>query len=140
MDIAFSSVSLPLTPALGVDDAVPARAPANEANVERFNAAMESPGGAAATPAVTAAGEAAQPYSARHGIGDNILNGIKSLSGELEQKWGSLHKDIGISGNMTSADMLRMQMQLCSMTMQFDLVSKGVSKTTQNIEQLVKMQ
>lgn len=140
MDIAYSPASLPLTPSPGVDDAVPGRAPASTANVDRFNAAMAPAHEAVAPARVDGAGAASAPLAARRGLGDNILGGIQNLSGDLEQKWAALHKTMGIAGNLTNADMLRMQIQLCSMTMQFDLVSKGVSRTTQNIEQLVKMQ
>ena len=73
-------------------------------------------------------------------IGDRILSGMQGLSGDMQQSWSTVKNALENSSNMTTADMLKLQMGLTQMSIQYDLVGKAISRSTQNLDQLLKMQ
>lgn len=118
--------------------------------VQRFTELMNAPATSstavpAAPPAVQAASAAAAPVAANNGgpaktLGDAILNKISQVHGEVQANWQSL-TSLGQSGQaMSAGDLLRFQSTAIQTSFQFDLIGKVVSKSTQNIETLVKMQ
>ena len=73
-------------------------------------------------------------------IGDRILSGMQGLSNEVQQSWATVKNALDNTSNMTTADMLKLQMGLTQMSIQYDLVGKAISRSTQNLDQLLKMQ
>ena len=73
-------------------------------------------------------------------LGDKILGGLSSLSTDLQQSWKNDAAAVNNDGMMTTNDMLKLQMNLTQMSVQYDLLGKAISRSTQNIEQLVKIQ
>ncbi|MDK2123493.1 type III secretion system inner rod subunit SctI [Parachitinimonas caeni] len=133
-----------LTGAAGVT-AAPAAVPAtaNSADVARFAEAMAPQAGTGAPqvagPVATTVTETAPPEVKT--VGDAILDSLRSVNQDVQSKWGQLQSDLSDPAHMSSiTDMLRMQMQLTQMSVQFELVGKAISRSTQNIEQLIKIQ
>lgn len=75
-------------------------------------------------------------------LGDRILQGLENLSTEFRGSMNSV--ETALKANVTQAqnlqDMLLLQHQLIRVSYQFDLIGKAVSRATQNIDQLVRMQ
>lgn len=73
-------------------------------------------------------------------LGDRILNGLSGLSSDFTQSWKNVNAVLENGASVSTADMLKLQMGLTQLSIQYDLVGKAISRSTQNIEQLVKMQ
>ena len=73
-------------------------------------------------------------------IGDRILSGMQGLSSDVQGSWTAVKNALDNGSNMTTADMLKLQMGLTQMSIQYDLVGKAISRSTQNLDQLLKMQ
>ncbi|MNR25606.1 Type III secretion needle MxiH like protein [compost metagenome] len=121
----------------------PATPPAQLAT-ERFNAVMSAPDVDA--PALTGLQAALQTAfappvdAAPQTLGNQILASLRSTTTEYSEKWQ------GISGRLdamaaqpTVADMMRLQADLLHVSVNYEMVSKAVSRTTQNIDSLVRM-
>ena len=72
-------------------------------------------------------------------MGDAILSGLRSVSADVSSKWNAVSKALDMP-NLQMADMLKLQMTVSQMSVQYDLVGKAISRSTQNIDQLVKLQ
>jgi type III secretion system YscI/HrpB-like protein len=74
-------------------------------------------------------------------LGQSILDGIHSVRGQFDA--ASAHIE-GLlqsqSVDLTVRDMMAVQMQISTFTVQQDLMGKIVGKTTQNIDQMLKAQ
>lgn len=73
-------------------------------------------------------------------LGDRILNGLSGLSSDFTQSWKNVNAVLENGTSVSTSDMLKLQMGLTQLSIQYDLVGKAISRSTQNIEQLVKMQ
>lgn len=105
----------------------------------RFAALMEAPATADPMPATPAVSGVATTEGRT--LGDNILGGLQRLSNDLQQSWANVGDALSHMGAQPSVhDMLAVQMHLSTMSVQYELVSKAVSRSTQNIDQLVKLQ
>lgn len=120
--------------------------PAADALVtERFNAMMAAP--LAPLPGVelnatTAAVQGAlSPLDPAPSLGGRILDGMREATGELAGKWQNIAGRLdGMAAQPSIADMLRLQTDLLQVSVQYELVSKGVTKSTQNVDSMVRMQ
>jgi len=72
-------------------------------------------------------------------MGERILSGLNNLSSDFQQSWKNVNDVLDGGGSLTTAEMLKLQMNLTQMSIQYDLVGKVLSKSTSNIEQLVKI-
>jgi type III secretion protein I len=144
MDIAtlpaLASTSSPLLPAT-----VPA-APDALATA-RFNALMQQspvPNAQAAATATSAGAPtttATSPAVLSNSVGDRILHGMEGVSNNFQSAWKSVNATLDASAQSTSMqDMMRLQLQLVQVSVQYELVSKAVSRSTQNFDQLVRIQ
>lgn len=75
-------------------------------------------------------------------MGDRILHGMNRLSTDFRQSVETVNTSLSVPDDklLQVKDMLQLQMHVVHMTYQFDLVGKVVSRSTQNIDQLVRMQ
>ena len=73
-------------------------------------------------------------------VGERILGGLSSLSADFQHNWKSVAAAMDGKSMTTTADMLNLQINLTQMAVQYDLFGKAISRSTQNIDQLVKMQ
>lgn len=141
MDTITLPVSAPLQPAPGVDDAIAPYRPPQAADVDRFNALMNSPAGGSATQPANATAAAQEPRNdPPRTLGDHIVNGLQGASGELQHSWRAMREALSGSEPMTMQQMMQFQMGLSEASLTYDLVSKCVSRSTQNLDQLVKLQ
>ena len=72
-------------------------------------------------------------------MGDTILSGLRSVSDDMSSKWSAVSRALD-APNLQVAQMLKLQLTISQMSVQYDLVGKAISRSTQNIDQLVKLQ
>ena len=73
-------------------------------------------------------------------LGSQILSGLQSTTAEFSQKWQGIAGNLDRLGAQSSlSDMMRLQGELLQVSVQYELVGKAVSRTTQNIDTLVRM-
>lgn len=119
---------------------------ADDMAAARFAAIMAQPAGvepgapaavAAAAQAVAGSGAAGTTGS----IGERILSGMASVSGEMQTAWNTVGEVVrrGESG-MDLQGMLGVQMALVQVGIQYDLMGKVVTRSGQSIDQLVRLQ
>lgn len=143
--------------AISLGSAATASAPAAApglSDVERFQLAMNMPASTlpafaqAAAPAsssdagvtVRAAGEGSgDAPNARRTVGDAILAGLQSASNDLAQSWSGATAALSQS-DLTVADVLRWQQVLLQSSIQYELLGKVISKSTQNLDHVLKTQ
>lgn len=142
MDIVASplvATALPALPAPTLTPAVP-----DASATARFAALMQAPPPppASARPDVAAAmSDAALPPVARTSVGDRILAGMQGVSGEFQSAWKSVATSLDAGPEtMGMQDLLKLQLQLVQVSVQYDLLGKAVSRSTQNFDQLVRVQ
>jgi len=121
--------------------ASPAPAPAavDDLAAQRFQQIMEPPAAQAPPVEVPTDGSPSVNDGPRT-LGDTILSGMNKLSAEFQQSWRTVNAVLDEGSRMTMADMLKLQMGMVQMSVQYDLVGKAISRSTQNLDQLVKMQ
>ena len=73
-------------------------------------------------------------------MGDNILNGLQSMASEFKQNVSNVTASLDAGTNMGVSELLKVQMGLMQMSVQIEMVGKGISRSTQNLDQLVKIQ
>lgn len=74
-------------------------------------------------------------------MGDRILAGMQSVSGEFQSAWKSVSASLDANAEtMGMHNLLKLQMHLVQVSVQYDLVGKAVSRSTQNFDQLVRVQ
>lgn len=138
MDATALAQKLIREPALGMDDAVPVRAAPDAGTVGRFNDYMATPPGGGVEPAAAVEASAA---AGRSTPGDSILQGLSSMASDMGRSWKAAQDALNsTNGQPTMQDMMRMQIELVGMSMNYELVNKCVTRSTQNIDQLVKLQ
>lgn len=145
MDVISSPITVlaQATPALAATDSIAMQGLDNTA-AARFSAIMAQP--AALAPTADLASGAAPPAlapvaGAPSSMGERILSGMHSVSGDMQSSWKTIAGVLeGADRNVNMQDMLRLQMNLMQVTMQYELVGKAVSRAGQNIDHLVRLQ
>ncbi len=120
---------------------VRAPAPADEVTATRFaemmKPALPPDDPAPAAGAARAAGtDPARPAT----LGESILEGMNHLSHDFDETRRAVRASLDPGHAMTFSDALRLQLTLTELSIQNELVGKAISRSTQNIDQLVKMQ
>ncbi|MCY1198926.1 MAG: type III secretion system inner rod subunit SctI [Achromobacter veterisilvae] len=137
MEIAALSAALP--PILSTPPTPPA-----QLATERFNAVMSAP--EAGAPSLTGLQSALQSAfaapvdAAPQTLGNQILASLRSTTTEYSEKWQGISSRMdAIASQPSVADMMRLQADLLQVSVQYEMVGKAVSRTTQNIDSLVRM-
>jgi type III secretion protein I len=142
MDIVASPLVASTLPALSAPALTPAVPDASAA--ARFAALMQAPPAApagVAQPVTATAADSAIPPVAPTSVGDRILAGMQGVSGEFQSAWKSVSASLNAGPDtMGMQDLLKLQLQLVQVSVQYDLVGKAVSRSTQNFDQLVRVQ
>lgn len=112
--------------------------PSATARFEQIMSATPPPPDLAGAASVVGASGFVAP--ANPSLGDNILAGMQNLSTDFQQSWKSVNAALEAGSNMTTTDMLKLQLGLTQMSVQYDLIGKAISRSTQNLDQLVKLQ
>jgi type III secretion protein I len=79
------------------------------------------------------------PRRADSGLGETIMNGLRAASDDMSSRWNAVANVLN-SEHVTMSDLLRVQLGLAQVSLQSELVSKVISKSTQEIDELVKLQ
>jgi hypothetical protein len=110
-------------------------------DVDRFRAAMmASPGAASGTaPAGFEAAGLPPPSSGAPTLGDTILSGMKSVSEDTRQRY-QVAAELLEKPNPSVSDLMTLQYSLLQSSLQFEMVSKGISTTTRNLDSILKTQ
>ncbi|MFC7206473.1 EscI/YscI/HrpB family type III secretion system inner rod protein [Comamonas endophytica] len=104
---------------------------------------MQAPaaGDVAAAPPALAPASVAPAAPDSHSVGDRILQGMQGVSTEMRSAWTKVSDMLSPGHPMLSMqEMLGLQLHLTQASMQFELVGKGISRSTQNFDQLVRVQ
>jgi type III secretion protein I len=72
-------------------------------------------------------------------VGETILQGLQTASNDISQAWRSTGEVLA-KPDITVADVLRVQGMLLQSAVQYELVGKAVSKSTQSLENILKTQ
>lgn len=120
-------------------------APPTTLATERFNAIMNGPDMGTVTGPLSVSPTVVQTVPApldttAPTLGNQILSSLRSTAADFSQKWQNIA--VGLDKTVTQpniADMLRVQSELVQVSVQYELVGKAVSRTTQNIDAMVKM-
>lgn len=107
----------------------------------RFAEIMESgPVDAPAAANVPPTAVSAKPVEGTQTLGDRILNGLSGASAEFQQSLKNVHAVLDAGQAVSVQDLLKVQLNLTQVSIQYDLIGKAISRSTQNLDQLVKIQ
>ena len=95
-----------------------------------------APSGTVGAPTAVAVQESA---ASSRTLGEAILQGLQSASNDINQAWRSTGEVLA-KPDITVADVLRVQSMLLQSAVQYELVGKAVSKSTQSLENILKTQ
>lgn len=84
----------------------------------------------------------AQAYPAGEGsLGDRILRGLNRVQSSFGETVGAVQKSLDPGAPAPGvSDLLRLQLSMAQLSLQAELVGKVIGRSTQNIDQLVRMQ
>ncbi|GAB1387136.1 hypothetical protein MASR1M59_22840 [Melaminivora sp.] len=100
-----------------------------------------APAAGLSAPAAAAPAQAAGIPAVNASVGERILSGMQNVSGDMRTAWGDISQMLQAGERQVGIqDMLRLQMNLMQVTMQYELVGKAVSRSGQNIDHLVRLQ
>ena len=132
-----------------LNSAAPSNATALSSDVERFREALLSAPlsgtQSASTPASQAAAQAQgmeanqSAVASSKTLGDAILNTLQTASTQMQQSWQQA-AEVVAGKELNMADMLQLQMTVVQTSIQYELLGKGISKSTQNLDQILKTQ
>lgn len=106
----------------------------------RFQSLMQAPSAEMTAPAA-AAQEAAGAVAAHStSLGDRMLAGMQGATNDIQGGWRSVASALNSSAPMDTREMLQIQLQLSQIAVQYELLGKAVARSTQNIDQLVRIQ
>jgi type III secretion protein I len=96
---------------------------------------VTAPSAASDSVAASAPTRPSQPST----LGEAILQGLQTASNDINQAWRSTGEVLS-KPDITVADVLRVQGMLLQSAVQYELVGKAVSKSTQSLENILKTQ
>jgi type III secretion protein I len=73
-------------------------------------------------------------------MGDRILDGFQGMKSGYDNQINAVKDSITSTETLDMQSMLKLQLELAKLTMQGELINKTVSKSTQNIDTLLKSQ
>ncbi len=134
------------TGATGATQAGPARSPASLRAMEQFAAVFGSGlGDDARTPAVDAAPTSFLERTlvatdAAPTLGSQILNGLRSGVAGFSDKWTGMAARLNaVAEQPELGNLLRLQADMLQLSVQYEVVGKAVTRSTQNLDTLVRM-
>jgi type III secretion protein I len=73
-------------------------------------------------------------------LGGQILSGLQSASTDYAQKWKNVTSGLDdMAKHPSASSMLKVQSELLQVSLLYELIGKAVSRSTQNIDTLVRM-
>lgn len=120
----------------------PSTLPPSDLVTERFNAVMSAAPLPAQPPAIMGGRHVASASSLNEPqtLGNQILSSLQSVSTDYAQKWKNVTAGLDeVARRPSAGSMLKVQSELLQVSVQYELVGKAVSRSTQNIDTLVRM-
>lgn len=74
------------------------------------------------------------------GLSAQFLDALGEMKAEVSSRADSVELSLSNLTDLSPQKLLQVQMELMQVTLQQELISKGVTKTTQNVEALIKAQ
>lgn len=133
--IGHNAVEMPA----GVSVALPAAAP-DELAAARFSTIMKSPEIDKAGPSQSATIPPAEPAVTPTSLGDRMLASLQGASDDFKSVWSQAEARLKSDQTLQMQEMMAMQLQVTQMAVGYDLIGKIVSRSTQNFDQLVRVQ
>lgn len=113
-------------------------AAADAAATRQFAALMQAP---AVEPVAAEVAAVNAPAAATGSVGDKILTGMQNMSDEFRASWQQISNTLRPeSPTLSLQEILGLQLKLTQATVGADLLGKIASRSTQNFDQLVRMQ
>ncbi len=116
---------------------------ADDLLVQRFQEVMRAPSDAVAADNARLATPAPPLSSASGSLGDSILSSVTQWTTQLRDSWDRVGEGVGILDKPdlpSYRELLALQFETQSMVVASDIMSKAVSKATQDLDQLLKTQ
>ena len=134
---AITTVAISST---GPSELTPA-APSSTSDVERFRQVLFAPSeGAQPNPSLAISPAASEAVSAPpKNLGEAIISTLQTASTDMSRNWSTAAQLVA-QPNLTMADMLRLQMTVIQSSIQYELLGKAISKSTNNLDQILKTQ
>ncbi len=144
MEIATTALIAPLArtsvaPPQEAVPGLPATAP-NELAAARFAAIMAAPDVAETAPTKNVVASLEPGVGAATSLGDRMLASLQGASDDFKGLWRTTESQINSEQNMGVREMLSIQMQVTQISVGFEFLGKAVSRSTQNLDQLVRIQ
>jgi len=83
--------------------------------------------------------EHCDPSNNAHCMDNRILEGMQKLKSGYDEKVSAINDAVNI-GQLTVQDVMKLQLEIAKLQMQEELMAKTASKTTQNVDTLLKSQ
>lgn len=112
-------------------------APASD--VERFENLMQGPG-AEPSKANDILGTGPAAHAAGNTLGDKVLDGMQGLKSGYDSQLEKIQTSLSDVNPMSTKEMFQLQVDLAKLTLQGELINKTVTKSTQNLDTLLKSQ
>ncbi|WP_347555964.1 hypothetical protein [Robbsia sp. KACC 23696] len=119
-------------------------------SIARFNAALQGQSsdgvgtvtadGTGGVAASDAAASGTAPSTAVSALASNVRDTLRGVSTSWHQVAQTVQQGVGVNGDMSLADLTRIQMTTLGAMFQIDLTTKIITKPPQIIDQLVKTQ
>jgi type III secretion protein I len=74
------------------------------------------------------------------GVGAQFLDALGDAKQNISERASNIESSLQSSEAMTPGELMKIQVELAQLTLEQELISKGVSKTTQNVDTLIKAQ
>lgn len=74
------------------------------------------------------------------GLGSQLLDALGETKKNVNEKSLSIEETLKRVDNLSPGELLKVQFELAEITLQQELISKGVTKSTQNVDTLLKAQ
>ncbi|MBC7378381.1 MAG: hypothetical protein H7346_13245 [Burkholderiaceae bacterium] len=113
---------------------------ADEARLADLLSARDAQASQAAQPVEPPAADV-QPLRSNNTMGDAMLRNLDTAGRSYTEMNAKIYQALSVGGsNLNTTDLLRIQLMLVDSSMKVDMISKGISKATQEIDQLTKLQ
>ena len=76
----------------------------------------------------------------RQGLSEQFMQTLGEVKAEVSEKSHQIELNLDQLDDLSPQRLLQVQIELMQVTLQQELISKGVSKTTQNVDTLIKAQ
>lgn len=74
------------------------------------------------------------------GLGAQLLDALGETKKTVNEKSSSIEDTLSRVDDLSPGELLKVQFELAEITLQQELISKGVTKSTQNVDTLLKAQ